>query len=186
MDFPNSGIVTSRLVLHKARREDAAAIRQYYLANRENFKQSVPLRDDIFFTLESMQNRLADITSKMNAGTSLHLIISQQDTQQIIGECNFTNIVRSAFQACHLGFSIDKQFEGQGLMKEALIRALDFVFGSLMLHRVMANYRPENQRSGNLLKTLGFIQEGHARHYLKINGQWTDHILTSRINDSLT
>jgi ribosomal-protein-alanine N-acetyltransferase len=41
---------------------------------------------------------------------------------------------------------------------------------------------PRNQRSGNLLKRLGFVVEGYARDYLLINDRWEDHILTSLTN----
>ena len=68
-------------------------------------------------------------------------------------------------------------------MYEALAAAIPHVFANLGLHRVMANYRPENVRSGRLLQRLGFEREGLARSYLKINGVWTDHVLTSVINE---
>ena len=45
-----------------------------------------------------------------------------------------------------------------------------FAFGTLKLHRVQANYQPENERSAALLKRLGFQIEGHARDYLFLNG----------------
>ncbi|MCD8476266.1 MAG: 30S ribosomal protein S5 alanine N-acetyltransferase, partial [Shewanella fodinae] len=38
-----------------------------------------------------------------------------------------------------------------------------------------------NLRSANLLQRLGFEREGIARRYLKINGQWQDHILTAKL-----
>jgi ribosomal-protein-alanine N-acetyltransferase len=34
------------------------------------------------------------------------------------------------------------------------------------------------------LGRLGFEKEGLARKYLKIDGRWEDHLLTSLINDS--
>jgi ribosomal-protein-alanine N-acetyltransferase len=46
----------------------------------------------------------------------------------------------------------------------------------------MANYMPENERSANLLKKLGFEREGFARSYLKIAGRWRDHVLNSLLN----
>lgn len=67
-------------------------------------------------------------------------------------------------------------------MRECLDAAIRHVFVKLALHRVMANYQPENRRSARLLNGLGFEQEGVARAYLKINGVWTDHVLTSLIN----
>jgi ribosomal-protein-alanine N-acetyltransferase len=67
-------------------------------------------------------------------------------------------------------------------MGEALQVAINYVFKELNMHRVMANYIPDNQRSGNVLKRLEFVVEGYARDYLLINGQWQDHILTSLTN----
>ena len=46
----------------------------------------------------------------------------------------------------------------------------------------MANYIPHNERSGRLLRRLGFMVEGYARDYLFINGAWRDHILTALTN----
>ena len=46
----------------------------------------------------------------------------------------------------------------------------------------MANYMPNNTRSGTLLERLGFEKEGLARQYLQIAGRWEDHILTSKLN----
>jgi ribosomal-protein-alanine N-acetyltransferase len=49
----------------------------------------------------------------------------------------------------------------------------------------MANYMPANERSGKLLKRLGFTVEGYARDYLFIAGAWQDHVLTSLANRNL-
>jgi ribosomal-protein-alanine N-acetyltransferase len=46
----------------------------------------------------------------------------------------------------------------------------------------MANYMPENKRSARVLEKLGFEKEGMARDYLKIAGEWRDHVLTAKIN----
>ena len=69
-------------------------------------------------------------------------------------------------------------------MLEALKAAIPNVFQTHGLHRIMANYQPDNLRSEILLRRLGFEREGLAKSYLKINGRWTDHVLTSLINPS--
>ena len=62
---------------------------------------------------------------------------------KIIGFCNFTQIFFSPLQACYLGYKIDHEYEGRGLMLK--IRILDCLcFESLKLHRIMANYMPIN------------------------------------------
>jgi ribosomal-protein-alanine N-acetyltransferase len=67
-------------------------------------------------------------------------------------------------------------------MAEALRATNEFVFREMRLHRIMANYRPENVRSGKLLERLGFVREGLAKDYLFIDGAWRDHILTALVN----
>jgi ribosomal-protein-alanine N-acetyltransferase len=104
----------------------------------------------------------------------------------ILGTANFTQIVRGGFQACHLGYDLDQRVEGRGLMQEALTAAIAQLFGPLRLHRIMANYLPHNQRSGALLRRLGFIPEGYARDYLFIDGTWRDHVLTALTNPAPT
>src|SRR3546814_41098 len=81
-----------------------------------------------------------------------------------------------------MGYQIDAECEGRGLMTEALRLAIDFMFARFGLHRIMANYIPDNHRSGRVLERLGFEKEGYARNYLFIDGAWRDHVLTALIN----
>ena len=90
--------------------------------------------------------------------------------------------LRGVFQACHLGYQIARDRQGQGLMREALEALNAFAFEAMGLHRIMANYVPGNDRSGRLLERLGFEHEGLARNYLFIAGAWRDHVLTALTN----
>ena len=181
-DFPAEGILTERVRLTVARRADAEALLAFQSENRAHLQPWEPLRSDEFFTMPAAEQRLAAMEEQMASGTALHLLLRGGSLALCLVECNFTNIVRGPFQACFLGFSIGRRYEGRGLMSEALGAAIDYVFGHYRLHRIMANHRPENVRSGNVLSKLGFEREGLARAYLKINGTWADHVLTSRIN----
>ena len=100
----------------------------------------------------------------------------------MLGHVNFSTIVRGAWHCCNLGYDLDAARQGQGLMTEALEAAIAFVFESWNLHRIQANYVPTNERSGKVLRRLGFTVEGYARDYLLIGGAWRDHVLTARTN----
>jgi ribosomal-protein-alanine N-acetyltransferase len=52
----------------------------------------------------------------------------------------------------------------------------------MRMHRIMAGFRPENDRSRRLLERLGFVEEGFARAYLFIDDAWRDHVLTALVN----
>lgn len=177
-------LTTTRLILSPPQPDDTARMLDYFRRNRRHLQPWEPARADDFYTVDAMTARIAGMHDGMRRGQSLHLLLRVPASGAVVGECGFTNIVRGPFQACHLGFSLCRDAEGQGLMHEALQRALAFVFTELGLHRVMANYRPENTRSERLLARLGFEREGLARAYLHIDGQWRDHVLTSLINDA--
>lgn len=182
-------IQTKRLLLRRLKFSDADNLLRYQTRNRSRLKIWEPQRDESFFTQSVVEKRVLSMEMAMSEEKALHLIFFHRDDSnnqqpQIIGECNFSNIVRGAFQACHLGYSIDGEHEGQGLMQEALSASIHFLFNTYHLHRIMANYRPENSRSERVLQRLGFEKEGFARSYLHIDGQWADHVLTSLINDN--
>ncbi|MDE1938388.1 MAG: GNAT family N-acetyltransferase, partial [Alphaproteobacteria bacterium] len=64
------------------------------------------------------------------------------------------------------------------------VRALiPFIFATLGLHRIEAACLPSNEPSKNLLTKAGFRQEGIARRYLQINGEWRDHVLFALLED---
>ncbi|MGB0943294.1 MAG: GNAT family N-acetyltransferase [Marinomonas sp.] len=118
------------------------------------------------------------------ADKEVRLVAFNKDQTRVLGVCNFTGIVKGPLQACFLGYSIDKRFEGQGLMTEILDAGIAYIFERLKLNRIMANYIPTNEGSGAVLNKLGFEKEGYARKYLKIAGKWQDHVLMSKLNGS--
>lgn len=175
-------ITTARLQLRPLELAEAPLLQTYLLNNRAHLAAWEPARDQDFFSLEHCQKRLVACSEQMARGQALYLAVFLRETGEIIGSCNFSNIVRGVFQACHLGYSIAASEQGKNYMFEAVQAGISHIFKEHKLRRIMANYLPENQRSAALLKRLGFVQEGYARVYLKINGVWRDHILSSLVN----
>jgi ribosomal-protein-alanine N-acetyltransferase len=68
-------------------------------------------------------------------------------------------------------------YAGQGYMSRAVRAAIAYGFEKQGLHRIEAACLPNNEPSKRLLERVGFRQEGYARAYLNINGQWRDHLL---------
>ncbi len=177
---------TDRLLLRLLEPEESALMVHYITENREHLAKWEPLRVDKYYEEEIWRRELIGRQNQFFTGQGVRLVMFEIDVPgRIIGVINFTDFMRGVFQACFLGYSIDYRKQGQGLMYEALSVAIDFVFSRFKLHRIMANYVPRNDRSGKLLKRLGFTVEGYARDYLKIAGCWEDHILTSKINENI-
>ena len=176
-------LTTSRLMTRLATYKDVAKVVHYYQNNRVFLAPFEPVRSDEFFTEKFWRSQIERSLTEFNYHQSLRLVIFEQaPPQAIVGIINFTQFSRGASESCVVGYSLAESAQGKGYMSEALSAAIDYVFDELGFHRIMASYMPRNQRSGALLKKLGFTVEGYARDYLLINNQWEDHILTSLVN----
>ena len=185
-DFPV--IKTKRLLLTLPSAEAATRLLAYVKENEEHFAPWSPPAPSGFYTEAFWRERLTSARTEFKRGQSLRLIFFERrhTDERVVGDCSFNEIVRGPFQACFLGYKLDRRAVGQGLMYEALTAAIAYVFDDLKLHRIMANYMPINERSGRLLRRLGFNVEGYARDYLFIAGGWRDHILTALHNPNPT
>ncbi len=182
-------LATERLAVRLARPGMEVALARFLVENFEgHLERWSPPATTAFFSAAFWRERLAVAIDEFQAGRSARFVLQAREAgpaaldAPILGTCNYTNIVRGPFLACHLGYQIARDREGRGLMTEALRAANAYVFDELRLHRIMAAYRPENERSARLLERLGFEREGVARDYLFIDGAWRDHVLTALAN----
>ena len=155
----------------------------YVSRNREFHRPFEPIRLDSYYTAAYWSKQFDLEAKDRENGQGIRWLLSlKEEPDSVLGVMGFNHIVRGAFQACYLGFMLDQGFQGQGLMKEALEAGIKYVFEEMGLHRVMANHLVDNHRSAGLLSRLGFEKEGVAKDYLRINGKWQDHVLTSKRN----
>jgi ribosomal-protein-alanine N-acetyltransferase len=104
------------------------------------------------------------------------LLICLVGDGSLVGVAHLSQIFLGDFRSAYLGYSAFVPHEGKGFMTEALTLALRHAFGTIRLHRVEANVQPENARSIALVERLGFRREGFSPKYLRIGGEWRDHI----------
>lgn len=182
-------LFSERLVLTLPAPEEVDAVVDYYVRNREHVANSQALMPDAFYTTHHWRDRLLKNQEAYLEDQALNLFVfirkgESEYEKRVIGSVNFTSIIRRAAQFCYLGYSIDKDCQGQGYMTEAAGRGIDFAFNEMNVHRIMANFVPSNLKSAAVLNRLGFVVEGYARDYLCLNGTWQDHVMTSLTNQN--
>ncbi|MGV3346302.1 ribosomal protein S5-alanine N-acetyltransferase [Enterobacteriaceae bacterium LUAb1] len=178
-NLPKVRLITERLVVRFMHERDAWHIADYYTENRTFLKPWEPVRDESHYHSAGWHPRLSMITEMYRQGSAYAFIIMDAEECEMLGVANFSHVMRGAFHACYLGYSLGEKWQGQGIMYEALQSAIRYMQRHQRMHRIMANYMPHNHRSGQLLDRLGFEKEGYAKNYLLIDGQWQDHILTA-------
>ncbi|TKB46820.1 GNAT family N-acetyltransferase [Ferrimonas sediminicola] len=161
--------------------EDGFLIQEYYRQNRAHLRPWEPRRSEGFFFLSHQLELIRVAQLEWEQQRSLRLVALDPQERQVLAEVNLSQLVFGPMQTAQLGYSVCRCHQGKGLMREVLQEVLNHAFSELGLHRIMASYQPNNRRSERLLQGLGFIREGYAREYLKIDGRWRDHVLTALI-----
>lgn len=166
------------LVMRELAVGDGSALAEAYLRNREHLAPWEPARTATFFTPEWQESEVEVALQRLESGSSLPLVIADGD--EIIGRVNLSDIVRSVFLNANLGYWIDVRYTGRGLATTAVGVALHAARG-LGLHRVQAGTLVHNRASQVVLERNGFERFGLARRYLRIAGEWQDHVLFERL-----
>lgn len=174
-------IETKRLNIRLADIQDVSSIIDFYKRNHDHLSPWSPKLPNNFMDKEFWSDRFLKYKIEYNKQESLRACLFTK-SGELIGRCNFTNIERGSFQNCRLGYELDYEFEGKGYMSEALDALIKVIFNEFRLHRIEANVIPTNIKSLKILKNLGFEEHGIAKNYLKIDGRWQDHVLTSLLS----
>lgn len=175
---------TPRLLLRAPHAGLSEAVSDFYLRNQAHLAPWDPPTPPGFYAPEAVAARMQQATLAFDEGTAFRWwICSQQQPTRVIGQCKVSQVSRGVFQNAILGYSLCAQVQGQGFMHEALCALRDEMFGPRVgLHRLQAGVRPENLRSHQVLRRLGFVLEGQSKRYLFINGAWRDHDLYALLN----
>lgn len=174
---------TERLALRNLTPENTEKMLDYYIRNEEHLRQYEPTRDSGFYTYEGQKEILTESFRQFIDGTSIDLGIFKDE--KLIGKIKLSNIVYGILRNAFVGYSIDKEHQGKGYMKEALNTVCSYAFEEMGLHRLEASTLMDNSRSQGVLKACGFNELGISEKYLYINGEWRDHKIFYKVNDDL-
>jgi ribosomal-protein-alanine N-acetyltransferase len=168
-------------VVRDLRHDDAEALSAAYVKNRRHLEPWEPTRADDFFTPEGQAAAIATSVAAAHAGWSLPLVLTGAD--RILGRATLSGITRGAFQSGTLGYWIDEDLEGRGIMTAVVGAIVTIARDDLALHRVQAETLVHNAASQRVLERNGFVEFGTAPKYLRIAGEWQDHVLFQRLLD---
>ncbi len=177
---------TERILLRVLYPSEANMVTEYLTRNREFHRPFHQAHDDDYFTSYEQSDYLRGDLSGFRRGTCFPFWISYTcDPSHVIGRVAYTAVIRGALSSCLLGYHLDQNEVGKGVMKEAISSANDFVFMQKKIHRIQADIMPENERSIATIESLGFKRQGLNEKYMCINGVWRDHFIYAKINESI-
>lgn len=169
---------TPRLRFDRVRPEDGARLFELFadpVAMR--YWSREPMRDpsEAAALVEEIQTLAAQ-------QTLFQWALREADGERLLGTvtlCAFS----LEHRRCEIGYMLDRQAWGAGLMHEALSALIGRVFETTGLYRIGADVDPRNRRSIALLHRLGFRDEGLQRATWRLHGEVQDSRLLGLLAD---
>jgi ribosomal-protein-alanine N-acetyltransferase len=140
-------------------------------------------RDEL--SRSAFRRRLRHYQREQREDLGYAFLLLEDRTDRLLGGLTLSNVRRGVAQAASLGYWLGTPYTRQGRMTAAVAAAARYAFEELKLNRIEAASMPQNTASIKVLERNGFEQEGYARRYLKINGEWQDHLLFARVRDAM-
>ena len=125
----------------------------------------------------SFRYKLRRYTEDARDGRAYAFFLFRARDNALVGGATLSRVQRGVAMSCSLGYWIGAPHARRGHTSAGVRRLARFAFDDLGLHRVEAACQPDNEPSRTLLAKVGFTHEGLARSYLKIDGDWRDHLL---------
>ncbi len=171
-----------RLYLRQPRGSDWRAWSEVRNASRAFLEPWEPRWPKDALSRAAFRRRLRRQARDKRDDSGYSFFIFKRAEDELVGGMTLSNVQRGITMSCNLGYWIGEAHARQGLMTEAVRCILPFAFETLGLNRLEAACLPNNIASRRLLEGLGFREEGYARGYLRINGEWHDHILFAMLS----
>lgn len=108
-------------------------------------------------TIEDAISFINKVNDNIKKNNSIYWVITLTKTKTFVGTIclfDFSNEKRS----CEIGYELMTKFQGQGIMKEAAEKVIDYAFQTLQLQKIVAVTHNRNQNSTKLLMKFSFIK----------------------------
>lgn len=173
--FPE--IQTERLLLRRMTSNDAEEI----LNLRSNEVVMKYIDRERTKSIEDAELFLKKIDDSINSNNGIMWGITlKEEPGKLIGNIGYWRLIKEHYRA-EVGYMLHPSFWNKGIMKEAMLRLIDFAFDEMNLHSIEANINPGNKASAMLLESTDFIKEAHFKEDYFFNGSFHDTIIYSRL-----
>ena len=106
-------------------------------------------------TIDDARNFINKVNENINKNDSLYWAITLSDRNILAGTiCLFG--FSDENNKCEIGYELLTNFQGQGIMKEAAEKVIDYAFNTTKVQKIEAFFHRDNQRSIKLLEKLSF------------------------------
>jgi [ribosomal protein S5]-alanine N-acetyltransferase len=169
-------LTTERLILKKLDLSE----KEELFRLRSDIKTAEEMCVSLFKQIEDAEEMIINSNYSYEFKMGINWSIYLKKDFKFIGDAGIWRIDREHFRG-EIGYSLLPEFRKCGFMTETLTAILKTAFSKINLHSIEANVDPQNNNSIQLLKKMGFIQEGYLKENYYLDGKFYDTILFSRL-----
>ncbi len=171
---PFKNLETERLLLRRLAETDVAEI----LELRSNPETMKFIPRPIAKTKEEALAHFKMIDDKIENNEGINWAITLKGNPKLIGIIGHYRI-QPENHRCEIGYMILPQYNGQGIVTEAIKVVLEYGFTDLQMHSIEAVIDPENKASERVLQKNGFVKEAHIIENELWDGKFWDTVIYS-------
>ena len=108
-------------------------------------------------SVEDIEKMMQEWSKGREKGEKIHFGLLHQD--KLVGVFYF-GFINKDFRKGSIGYWLDNDYQGQGIMTKSCNLLIEYGFGDLNLHRVEISCAEGNTKSRAIPERLGFKQEG--------------------------
>jgi ribosomal-protein-alanine N-acetyltransferase len=144
-------LTTERLTLRQPEINDEQEI----FTLRSDSEINKYLDRQISNTIDDARNFINKINEKIDKNDSLYWAITLRDRNILVGTiCLFG--FSDENDKCEIGYELLTNFQGQGIMKEAAEKVIDYALNTIKVQKIEAFLHRDNQSSIKLLEKFSF------------------------------
>jgi len=133
-------------------------------------------------TVEGFERFIEWTHRRREAGTYICFAIVPEGCEDAVGIIQVRQLDRS-WETAEWGFALGAPFWGTGAFSESARLVVDFVFGTIGVHRLEARATAHNGRGNGALGKLGAVREGLLRKSFLRDGEYHDQVLWSIVRE---
>lgn len=160
---------TTRLVLRQLTVDDS----ENWFKNLSDDGVAVLIGMEPLENVEDSKSIIISFIDRYEKKNGMAWAIILKEDESFIGTCSYEKIDSHNLSG-EIGYDLLKKYWGHGFMAEALSAIIDYGFESLRLNRIEAHTTAINLASRNLLRRLGFFEEGIFRESSFFRGEFRD------------
>ncbi len=121
------------------------------------------------------------IESKIVSNEGINWAITLKENPKLIGIIGFYRTKPEHYRS-EIGYMLLPEFNGQGIITEAITRMIEYGFNDMKLHSIEAIIDPDNIASAKVLEKNNFIKEAHLKENEFYDGRFLDTVIYSLLN----